>query len=92
MAEIKDPENTILMELKDGTVQIDLLLEEALERWSPDAVVLYPAAWNDQAPALRKPDRELLAELNAPSPWDWLRHRSRKLRLRPRAVHAATTA
>jgi lysophospholipase L1-like esterase len=60
-----------------STVQIDLLLEETLERWSPDAVVLYPAAWNDQAPALRKPDRELLAELNDPSPWDWLRHRSR---------------
>jgi lysophospholipase L1-like esterase len=60
-----------------STVQIGLLLEETLERWSPDAVVLYPAAWNDQAPALRKPDRELLAELNDPSPWDWLRHRSR---------------
>ena len=25
MAEIKDPENTILMELKDGTVVIELL-------------------------------------------------------------------
>ena len=31
MAEIKDPENTILMELKDGTVVIELLAEVAPE-------------------------------------------------------------
>jgi lysophospholipase L1-like esterase len=60
-----------------STVQIDLLLEEALEDLSLDAVVLYPAAWNDQAPALRKPDRELLAELTDPTLMDWLRHHSR---------------
>jgi len=60
-----------------STVQIDLLLEETLDELSPDAVVLYPAAWNDQAPALAKPDAELLAELSAPSPIAWLRHRSR---------------
>ncbi len=29
MAEIKDPENTILMELKDGTVVIELLADVA---------------------------------------------------------------
>ncbi|MEL7204341.1 MAG: peptidylprolyl isomerase, partial [Pseudomonadota bacterium] len=29
MAEIKDPENTILMELKDGTVTIELLPDVA---------------------------------------------------------------
>jgi len=29
MAEIKDPENTILIELKDGTVTIELLPEVA---------------------------------------------------------------
>ena len=31
MAEIKDPENTILMELKDGTVTIELLPDIAPE-------------------------------------------------------------
>jgi len=60
-----------------STVQIGLLLEEALDTLHPDAVVLYPAAWNDQAPALRRPDRELLAELDDPSPLDWLRTRTR---------------
>jgi peptidylprolyl isomerase len=31
MAEIKDPENTILIELKDGTVVIELLPDVAPE-------------------------------------------------------------
>lgn len=60
-----------------STVQIDLLLEDALEQLAPDAIVIYPAAWNEQAPALSKPDRELLDELSNPSALSWLRHRSR---------------
>ncbi len=60
-----------------STVQLQLLLQEALDTLHPDAVVLYPAAWNDQAPALRRPDRELLAELSDPTPLDWLRMHTR---------------
>lgn len=42
------------------TVQMELLLQEVLERWQPDEVVLYPAAWNDQMTAIGHTDRELL--------------------------------
>ena len=36
MAEIKDPENTILIELKDGTVSIELLPDVAPETCRAD--------------------------------------------------------
>ena len=42
-----------------STVQIRSLVEETLEHFQPDEVVLYPAAWNDQAPALGPSDVEL---------------------------------
>ncbi|MEM7308780.1 MAG: GDSL-type esterase/lipase family protein [Planctomycetota bacterium] len=41
------------------TVQIRALLDEVLAEHAPDEVVLYPAAWNDQAPALGHDDVEL---------------------------------
>jgi lysophospholipase L1-like esterase len=52
-----------------STVQIRALLEEVLERERLDVVVLYPAAWNDQAPALRKNDLALRAEAERPRSW-----------------------
>jgi hypothetical protein len=33
----------------------------------PDTVVLFPAGWNDQAPALHQSDRELLESLQHPT-------------------------
>ena len=42
------------------TVQMELLLEEVLEQWRPDEVVLYPAAWNDQMAAIGHTDQQLL--------------------------------
>jgi peptidylprolyl isomerase len=36
MADIKDPENTILIELKDGTVTIELLPDVAPEHSNAD--------------------------------------------------------
>ncbi len=60
-----------------STVQIASLLDEVLAGTHPDAVVLYPAAWNDQGPVLREPDRELLQSLADPSPLDWLAEHSR---------------
>ena len=43
-----------------STVQIDLAVEEALALWQPDVVVLYPAAWNDQSPAMGLSDLALI--------------------------------
>jgi lysophospholipase L1-like esterase len=60
-----------------STEQILPLLGEGLAAYRPLAVVLYVAAWNDQAPALRAPDRALLAELAQPSALDWLRTHTR---------------
>jgi len=60
-----------------STAQIALLLDEVLASLRPDGIVLYPAAWNDQAPALRAPDAVLLAELADPGAWAWLARRSR---------------
>jgi lysophospholipase L1-like esterase len=60
-----------------STVQLDLLLEETLADWPLDVVLLYPAAWNDQAPALQRPDAELLASFAQPGPLDWFRHNTR---------------
>jgi hypothetical protein len=60
-----------------STVQLALLLDEALAGRPYDAVVLWPAAWNDQAPALVAPDAELLADLADTSLLEWLRERSR---------------
>lgn len=60
-----------------STEQIRLLLAEALASVRPAAVVLYVAAWNDQAPALRVNDRRILEELADPSPVDWLRTHTR---------------
>ena len=60
-----------------STEQILPLLREGLAAYQPVAVVLYVAAWNDQAPALRLPDRALLAELAHPSARDWLRTHTR---------------
>ena len=59
-----------------STLQMALLLDEALAL-RPDAIVLYPAAWNDQAPALRGPDSALLASLAHPSLVEWLADHSR---------------
>ena len=33
----------------------------------PDTVVLFPAGWNDRAPAIRQSDRELLESLRHPT-------------------------
>ncbi len=44
------------------TVQIGALVEEVMERDAPDEAVLYPAAWNDQAPSLGRNDLELRAD------------------------------
>lgn len=41
-----------------STLQMARLLPEALARWRPAAVVMYPAAWNDQAPALGASDKQ----------------------------------
>ncbi|MHC5210801.1 MAG: SGNH/GDSL hydrolase family protein [Planctomycetota bacterium] len=60
-----------------STVQLDLLLESTLSDWPLDVVVLYPAAWNDQAPALQRPDEELLASFARPDLLDWFRHNTR---------------
>jgi lysophospholipase L1-like esterase len=60
-----------------STEQILPLLRWGLAQCQPVAVVLYPAAWNDQAPALRAPDRQVLAELTEPSPLTWLRDHTR---------------
>lgn len=43
-----------------STVQLNLLRMEDLVEHHPDAVVLWPAAWNDQAPALKAPDMDLI--------------------------------
>lgn len=50
-----------------STVQIHAVLEEVLARHAPDEVVLYPAAWNDQAPALGRDDLELREARSGPS-------------------------
>jgi lysophospholipase L1-like esterase len=42
-----------------STVQIGALVDEALARWQLDLVVIYPAAWNDQAPAMGANDLAL---------------------------------
>jgi len=42
-------------------------------------VVLYPAAWNDQAPALKYPDSELQRRTRSPTFWEQLESRSRLL-------------
>ncbi len=60
-----------------STEQIRLLLAQGLRDLRPAAVVLYVAAWNDQAPALRAPDRQILAQLADPSALDWLRTHTR---------------
>ena len=75
-----------------STVQLGLLLDEALSSTRYDAVVLWPAAWNDQAPALVAPDAELLAALADTSPLEWLRDHSRLaalLRRRERPIDQA---
>jgi len=59
-----------------STVQIDMLLTEALATLQLDAVVLWPAAWNDQAPAMRMPDLELLAAHHENTLTGWLRNHS----------------
>lgn len=59
-----------------STVQIDMLLTEALATLHLDAVVLWPAAWNDQAPAMSLPDLELLAAHDEHSLTGWLRNHS----------------
>ena len=63
------------------TVQIGALLEEVLAAGPVAALVLYPAAWNDQAPALGKNDLELRDEAGEPG----LLARSALMRLLQRA-------
>lgn len=54
-----------------STVQIRTLLEEVLARTPLDLVVLYPAAWNDQSPAMGANDLALRARAQrAPRPWE----------------------
>jgi lysophospholipase L1-like esterase len=60
-----------------STLQLDLLLGETLGTVRPDAVVLWPAAWNDQAPAMSVPDVELLAAHDETTLPGWLRNHSR---------------
>ncbi len=60
-----------------STVQLAVLLDEIIAEHAPDAVVLYPAAWNDQAPALLEPDADMLRRRRAPSWLDALCARSR---------------
>ncbi|HZL99557.1 MAG TPA: SGNH/GDSL hydrolase family protein [Planctomycetota bacterium] len=60
-----------------STVQLWSLHDEALLTLQPAAVVLWPAAWNDQAPAFIAPDAEMLAGLAGQSWLGWLRDQSR---------------
>jgi lysophospholipase L1-like esterase len=60
-----------------STIQLDLLLAEALGTLHPDAVVLWPAAWNDQAPAMSVPDLQLLVAHDGSTLGGWLRNHSR---------------
>jgi lysophospholipase L1-like esterase len=48
-----------------SSLQIERVLAQALAEHQPDAVVLYPAAWNDQAPALAAPDAAVLSAAGA---------------------------
>ncbi len=52
-----------------SSLQILLLLEELLPELKPDFVVVYPAAWNDQAPALGMSDAERAARSQLELPW-----------------------
>ncbi len=60
-----------------STIQQRTLLEEALGQLSPDAIVLYPAAWNDQAPNLWKDDLTLYRARVNPSLLDRAKASSR---------------
>jgi len=60
-----------------STLQILPLLAEALDTLHPDAVVLWPAAWNDQAPAMSVSDMELLTAHDEGTLTGWLRNHSR---------------
>lgn len=73
------------------TVQVDLCLEEVLERWRPDAVVIGCAGWNDQGPSVGVDD---VAMLVRPPPAAWrallpaLGNRLATARARPIALPA----
>ncbi len=62
-----------------STVQILALLREAIERVGPDAVVLYPGAWNDQMAAILEPDHVMLERRKNPTAWQQVVQSSRIL-------------
>ena len=45
-----------------STLQMSMLLQELLSSMALDAIVLWPAAWNDQAPAVIAPDSTMLKD------------------------------
>jgi lysophospholipase L1-like esterase len=55
-----------------STLQIADLMAQGIDELTPDAIVVYPAAWNDQAPAMGANDVELVAARDA-RPSEWLR-------------------
>ncbi len=57
-----------------SSVQIRALLEECLEELEADLVILYPAAWNDQAPATGVDDLDLRERGPDPRLAEWLRN------------------
>jgi hypothetical protein len=60
-----------------STLQLFVLLQEQLGSLKPDAVVLWPAAWNDQAPAMIASDRNILKERGEHPLREWARDHSR---------------
>jgi lysophospholipase L1-like esterase len=60
-----------------STEQLAPLLDETLDELHPDVVVIYPAAWNDQAPAVHQTDHELLESLQHATVLDWIVGHSR---------------
>lgn len=75
-----------------STVQIEAMLDEALERWDPDAVVFYPAAWNDQSPNVWRNDLQLEQDANDPSLWMRVRRVSRLAALVAGRLESVDTA
>jgi lysophospholipase L1-like esterase len=72
-----------------STVQIATVVREAMRELEPDVVVLYPAAWNDQWPAMKQTDEELAAQTRRGSVARALRRTAIYRSLRPWPAQAA---
>ena len=59
-----------------STLQMSMLLQELLSSMALDAIVLWPAAWNDQAPAVIAPDSTMLKERREHPAREWARDHS----------------